>query len=176
MQSEESLTIRNIYVSKDLFDLKDIQRLQMIFLQRLAWASIITQVDGTPITRPSNFCRLCNNIIRKTEKGYANCRTSDAVLGKLSPTGPIAQPCLSGGLWDAGAGIAVGGKHIANWLLGQVRDETQTDAKMREYARWSGPMNRIFLRGFHDVPAMTPRKFWQNRACALYTRQVNCQF
>ncbi len=123
MQSEESLTDTENIRFEDLFDLKDIQRLQDDFSSATGVASIITQVDGTPITRPSNFCRLCNNIIRKTEKGYANCRKSDAVLGKLSPTGPIAQPCLSGGLWDAGAGIAVGGKHIANWLLGQVRDK-----------------------------------------------------
>jgi signal transduction histidine kinase len=168
MQSEEALTDTENIRFEDLFDLKDIQRLQDDFSSATGVASIITQVDGTPITRPSNFCRLCNNIIRKTEKGNANCRKSDAVLGKLSPTGPIAQPCLSGGLWDAGAGIAVGGKHIANWLLGQVRDETQTDAKMREYAREIGVDEQDFLAAFHEVPAMTRVKF-DKIALALYT-------
>ena len=44
------------------------------------------------------------------------------------------QPCLSGGLWDAGASITVGDHHIANWLIGQVRDSTQTEDAMRAYA------------------------------------------
>jgi signal transduction histidine kinase len=153
---------------EDLFDIRDIQRLQDNFSAATGVASIITQVDGTPITQPSNFCRLCSTIIRKTEKGYANCCKSDSILGKLSPSGPIAQPCLSGGLWDAGAGIAVGGKHIANWLLGQVRDETQTNEKMLEYAREIGANEQDFLAAFHEVPAMSREKF-DKIALALYT-------
>ena len=65
-----------------------------------------TGTDGTPITAPSNFCRLCSEIIRKTEKGCENCYKSDAALGKLCLDGPTIQPCMSGGLWDAGAGIS----------------------------------------------------------------------
>ncbi len=167
-QSEQTLADTDNIHFEDLFDIRDIQRLQDDFSAATGVASIITQVDGTPITRPSNFCRLCNNIIRKTEKGYANCCKSDSVLGKLSPSGPIAQPCLSGGLWDAGAGIAVGGKHIANWLLGQVRDETQTDEKMLEYAREIGANEQDFLAAFHEVPAMSREKF-DKIALALYT-------
>ena len=53
----------------ELFNLDDIQRLQDLFADAHGVASIITQVDGTPITKPSNFTNLCMNIIRKTEKG-----------------------------------------------------------------------------------------------------------
>ena len=59
-------------------------------------------------------------------------------IGRHNEDGPIIQPCLSGGLWDAGAGIMVGGQHIASWLIGQVRDETQTEENMRKYAREIG--------------------------------------
>ena len=90
---------------EDLFNLDDIQRIQDDFSDATGVASIITRIDGTPITRPSNFCRLCRNIIRNTERGYANCCKSDAVLGVLRADGPIVQPCQSGGLWDAGAGL-----------------------------------------------------------------------
>jgi PAS domain S-box-containing protein len=153
---------------EDLFNLEDIQRLQDQFAEATGVASIITRTDGTPITRPSRFCRLCSDIIRKTGKGRLNCYRSDAALGKLNPDGPIVQPCLSGGLWDAGAGISVGGRHIANWLIGQVRDETQADERMRAYAREIGADEEAFIAAFHEVPAMTRESFGKV-ARALHT-------
>lgn len=144
---------------EELFDLDDIQRLQDEFAMATGVASIITHTDGTPITRPSNFCRLCIDIIRKTERGLINCFHSDAEIGRFRPDGPTIQPCLSGGLWDAGAAISVGGRHIANWLIGQVRDETQTEEKMREYARLIGANEDAMLDAFRKVPAMSRLQF-----------------
>jgi len=149
---------RNI-IFEDLFNLDDIQRLQDEFAKATGVASIITHTDGTPITAPSNFCRLCSDIIRKTDKGRANCFKSDALIGRHNPDGPIVQPCLSGGLWDAGAAIAVGGKHIANWLIGQVRDDTQTEEKMRENAREIGADEEAVVEAFREVPAMSREQF-----------------
>jgi len=144
---------------EDLFDMDDIQRLQDEFAEATGVASIITRVDGSPVTRPSNFCKLCEKIIRKTEKGFVNCCKSDAALGKLSAEGPIIQPCMSGGLWDAGAGISIGGRHIANWLIGQVRDETQTEENMRNYAREIGVDEATMIDAFREVPSMSVETF-----------------
>ena len=152
----------------DLFDMGVIQKLQDEFSTATGVASIITHPDGTPITRPSNFCRLCNDIIRKTDKGQINCFNSDAVIGRFHPDGPVMQPCMSGGLWDAGAGISVGGRHIANWLIGQVRDETQTEEKMREYARNIAADETAVIEAFREVPAMSQAQF-QRVTQALFT-------
>ena len=103
---------------EDLFDLDEIQTIQDAFANATGVASIITQPDGRPITQPSNFCRLCRDIIRHTGKGLENCMRSDAIIGHPNPDGPIVQPCHSGGLWDGGASISAGNKHIANWLIG----------------------------------------------------------
>ncbi len=146
---------------EDLFELAAIQRLQDEFAVATGVASIITRPDGTPITRPSNFCRLCEGIIRQTETGRTNCFRSDALIGRYHPDGPVIQPCLSGGLWDAGASITVGDRHIANWLIGQVRDETQTEEKMREYAQTIGVNETTFLEAFREVPAMSSARFRQ---------------
>src|SRR5665647_3538660 len=89
----------------DIFELDEIQKIQDLFSDATGVASIITHPDGIPITNPSNFRRLCIDIIRKTEKGCANCYKSDALIGRSNSTGPIVQPCLSGGLLDAGASI-----------------------------------------------------------------------
>ncbi len=144
---------------EDLFNVDDIQKLQDEFARATGVASIITRPDGTPITAPSNFTYLCNNIIRKTEKGLLNCYKSDAVIGRPCDKGPTISPCLSGGLWDAGAAISVGGHHVANWLVGQVRDETQTEEKIRAYAREIGADEDAVVQAFLKVPAMSRDQF-----------------
>ena len=144
---------------EDLFNLADLQRLQDEFANATGVASIITRPDGRPITAPSNFTHLCMNIIRKTEKGCANCYKSDAELGRQRQGGPAIQPCLSGGLWDAGSAISVGGRHVANWLIGQVRDAEQTEVKMRAYAREIGADEDAVAEAFRAVPAMSRERF-----------------
>ena len=153
---------------EDLFELAAIQRLQDDFAAATGVASIITRPDGTPITQPSRFCRLCSDIIRCTETGRRNCYHSDALLGRHHPEGPIVQPCLSGGLWDAGASITVGNRHIANWLIGQVRDATQTEDQMRAYARTIGADEEAVVQAFLEVPSMERERFDQV-ARALFT-------
>ncbi|BDZ72182.1 PocR ligand-binding domain-containing protein [Methanobacterium petrolearium] len=165
-QIEEALEKRIVALSRpldngeeigfhELFNLKEIQEIQDLFAEATGVASIITQPDGTPITQPSKFHRLCKDIIRKTEIGRANCFKSDAIIGKHHPEGPIIRPCLSSGLWDAGASITVGGKHIANWLIGQVRNEAQNEDEMRDYAREIGVDEEEYIEAFREVPVMS---------------------
>jgi len=143
----------------DLFNIEDIQKIQDAFAAATNVASIITEPDGTPITEPSGFCWLCQGIIRKTEKGRANCFHSDAVIGRQNPGGPIVQPCLSGGLWDAGASITVGGKHIANWLIGQVKNEAIDEERILLYAREIGADEAEFRSALREVPVMSVEQF-----------------
>lgn len=165
---EEQLNTSNEISFTDLFSVPAIQRLQDEFAIATGVASIITNPTGVPITKPSNFCRLCNDIIRKTENGLRNCYRSDAIIGRPSPDGPTVQTCMSGGLWDAGAAITVEGQHLANWLIGQVRDVTQSDEMMIEYANEIGVDEETFLQAFKEVPAMSLDRF-KNIASMLYT-------
>lgn len=144
---------------ENVFILEDIQMLQDLFSNASGVASIITHPDGTPITKPSNFCRLCDKIIRKTEKGLAHCYQSDAMIGRFNPSGAIIWPCLSGGLWDAGASITVGGKHIANWLIGQVRNEILDEERMINYADEIGVDKDDFRKAMNEVPVMSLEQF-----------------
>ncbi len=148
-------------VFEDLFDVEEIQRIQDQFAAATNVASGIIRPDGSPITKPTRFTRLCGDVVRKTESGCANCRKSDLFLGRYHPDGPVVQPCLSGGLWDAGVSIVVGGKHVASWLIGQVRDETQTEESMRAYARDIGVDEEEFMEAFEEVPRMSREQFGQ---------------
>ena len=153
---------------EELFSIEEMQRIQDEFAAATGVASIITHPDGTPFTDPTNFTHLCRDIIRKTAQGCANCYKSDALIGRYHPDGPIVQPCLSGGLWDAGVSINVGGHHIANWLIGQVRNETQSEECMRAYAGAIGADESDFMQAFYDVPAMSSERF-QKIARLLFT-------
>jgi|GEM_PF-1055562 PAS domain S-box-containing protein len=152
---------------EDLFNTGEIQVLQDAFASATGVASLITTPEGIPITKPSNFCGFCK-AIRSTEIGGRNCRFSDGVIGKYDPTGPIIQPCLSGGLWDAGANITVGDKHLASWLIGQIRNEKQDVDRMRRYAKEVGLDVGEFLAAFEEVPVMSEEQF-KVIARSLYT-------
>ncbi len=143
----------------DIIDLKEIQRMQDLFSDATGVASIITNSDGTPLTRPSNFTRLCSDVIRATDKGRANCYQSDRIIGSQNSSGPVIQPCLSCGLWDAGASITVGGNHIANWLIGQVRNDELDELGMMAYADEIGVNPDEFRSALAEVPVMTTDRF-----------------
>lgn len=160
----------------DLFDLDEIQQIQDAFAAATGVASIITDVEGKPITRPSNFCRLCEHVIRKTKKGYANCCHSDAVLGRKNESGPIMQPCLSGGLWDAGSSICVGDRHVANWLIGQILDEDANETTMLQYAVAIGADVEEFRNALGEVTRMPVEQFEQiTRALHIIAGQLSRQ-
>jgi signal transduction histidine kinase/DNA-binding response OmpR family regulator len=158
----------------DLFDVDEIQQIQDAFAESTGVASIITDVEGRPITRPSNFCRLCEKIIRCTDKGLNNCMHSDAVLGRPNPNGPIFQPCLSGGLWDAGASVCVGDQHIANWLIGQVLTEDANTEQMMDYAREIGADEDQFRCALGEVTRMPLEQFKRvANSLFLFARQLS---
>jgi PAS domain S-box-containing protein len=142
-----------------LFDIDEIQKIQDAFAEATGVASIITRTNGEPITRPSNFCNLCTNVIRSTDLGYFNCQKSDAFIGRLNPSGPIYQHCLSGGLMDGGASISIGNHHIANWLIGQVLDDEPNEEIMIRYADEIGADKNEYLKALKEVNRMPKEQF-----------------
>lgn len=146
------------YRFSDLFELNEIQKLQDLFSLATGVASLITDPDGTPITEPSGFCCLCNEI-RKTEKGLNNCLKSDSIIGSPQKDGPKIQRCLSGGLLDGGASIIVGGRHIANWLIGQVLDEGANIDDILQYANEIGVKRDVYKNALLEVKRMSKLQF-----------------
>ena len=166
-------TPRNIKYT-DLFSLDELQRIQDAFSNATNLGSIITSPDGRPITRPSNFCRLCKDFVRNTPKGAINCMRSDAIIGAPNRSGPIVQKCFSTGIWDGGASICVGDNHVASWLIGQVRDETVDEATVIQYAAEIGAPKEEFREAFYQIPYMPHHQFL--RICEmlfLFTNQMS---
>jgi PAS domain S-box-containing protein len=164
MESESGLETKIIIIKEeisltDILKLVDIQRLQDIFADTHNVASIITNIDGTPITNPSNFTRLCNNIIRETKIGLANCYKSNAETGRAQNSGSFIMPCIGCGLWEAVANIYVGNKHIANWMIGQVRNEKPDEQQLIKYASEIGVEHNEFIAAWNEVPVMSHEQF-----------------
>ena len=156
----ENIDIGNSYYKfTDIFDLDEIQMIQDEFAAATGVASIITEVDGTPITRPSNFCSFCNEIVRKTEKGLKNCMLSDSIIGSPKKDGPRIQRCLSGGLIDGGTSITVGDRHVANWLIGQVIDDEYNIDDILSYADEIGAERSVVLNALDKVTRMPKLQF-----------------
>jgi len=142
----------------DIFNLEEIQQMQDLLSDATGVASIITNPEGHPLTEPSNFCSLCT-LIRSTNKGLANCMKSDALNFSCISSGMELRPCLSAGLWDTGAKISVKGIHIANWLIGQVRNDENNLQKIIDYGDEIGANKEDYLAALNQVPFMSKDKF-----------------
>ena len=142
----------------DIFNLQEIQQMQDLFSKSTGVASLITTPDGKAITQASNFCKMCA-LVRTSEKGMANCMKSDAYIGTLNHKGIVVQQCLSSGLWDASVGININGKHIASWLIGQIRSVGVDVQKIINYADEIGVDKEKYRQALDEVQIMSVDKF-----------------
>jgi len=143
----------------DIIKLKELQDLQNRFCAATGVASLITTPEGVPITEPTNFCRLCNDIIRKTEIGNRNCCNSNVMSGPDIKEKVLVYKCTSAGLWKAGASISVQGQHIANWLIGQVKNDEIDEEQVLNYAATIGVDKKMFVEAWEEVPVMSLEQF-----------------
>lgn len=135
----------------DLFDIIEIQQIQDAFSDATGVASVIVTPEGTPITRPSNFCRLYAEVIQEAQKGASTGFPPIALPDSRDPAG---QPGQSGGLWNSGAPISAGDRQIATWQIGQVLIEGYDQEALLEYADRIGADRAGFVEAMTSVPRM----------------------
>ncbi len=143
----------------EIFNLNDFQHLQDLLSDATGVASIILNPDGRPLTRPSNFCRLFSDIILKTEKGYDGFYNAEHVVSSSAHKGLELPSSLNGIFWKASTEIIVGGRHIASWLLCQVRNVDCSEMQMEQYAGEIGAEKTGFMEALNDVPVMSAIQF-----------------
>lgn len=148
------------YSLVDIVDLKHLQELQDSFAKANRIASSIVSIDGTPITRPSNYCQVCK-IIRETDKGLQNCMQSARMLGEMSlkTQKPYCHFCESIGFLDAAAPIVIENVHMANWLIGQNSIGSVDETRLVSYAREIDADPDRMLKAFHEMDKMSEEHF-----------------
>ncbi len=145
----------------DLLDPVEVQRLQDEFSQATGVSLLLVRPDGSPITRPSNPCRLCRDLVRSTIEGRAACREPFSPAGAEGPEGAVITSCPATGLMKAGVKIVVGERHIATWLIGQVRDGSreEDEEEVRARAQAIGVDEGSFAAAYREVPVIPRERF-----------------
>ncbi len=150
----------------DLFDIDKIQAIQDSFAEAVDVGSVVTDLTGHPITRPSNFCMFFPPEKHLQLQGKIHCLCFDRTTSQDHPNEPLIHACFRGGFLSARAGITVGGKHIANWLIGQVRTEPFDEAQIQQLSAETGLDHASLRQALHEMPFM-PRERFEKIARAL---------
>lgn len=153
----------------DLFDIKEIQKLQDLFSAASKVSSVIMDLDGNMLTKPSNFTPLCKMIIDKTPSKSPACFTFDQLKKEKNDySNTVVSPCPISGYWYETAYITVGDTPIAMWQMGQVRSISYDINQIETYANKSGIEKTAFLQAFLKAPVVTIYEF-ENIAKLFFT-------
>lgn len=119
----------------NLLDVDSLQAVQDSFSELVGVAAIITDNDGNPVTKGSNFTDFCSNYVRMSPKACALCEQCDRDGGAIAITeGKANVYHCHAGLLDFAAPIKVGDTIIGSVVGGQVLTEKPDEDKLREDA------------------------------------------
>lgn len=123
---------------KDIFDIDFLQKFQDDFSTAVGFSSITVDIDGTPVTNPSNFSEFCMEYTRKSPEGLKKCMECDRKGGEqaFKTKRPAIYKCHAN-LVDFAAPILFNGEQIGSMLAGQILTEEPDlefyRAKAKEY-------------------------------------------
>ncbi len=105
----------------DLISVDVLQKIQDAFSNMVGMAAVITDENGQPVTKPTNYSDYCWKYTRQTKRGKARCEQCDKYGALMThDTGkPTFYTCHSG-LIDFSAPIVANGKVIGCFTGGQV--------------------------------------------------------
>lgn len=103
-----------------IIDIDFLQNLQDKLSEDFGVGSVITNIDGIPITKPSNFSKLCK-LIREIPEGESLCKKCDSINGNKAMISkrPVVYKCHIG-LTDFASPIIIEDKLVGCFLCGQI--------------------------------------------------------
>jgi len=160
-------TIQSVNL-KDIIDLKFLQTFQDSFANALGVASIAVDMEGNPLTEPSNFTDFCMEYTRGSQKGLERCKVCDRKGGEESArTGKPAIYDCHAGLVDFAAPIMLEGRQLGSILGGQVLTSSPDESYYRRVAEEIGVNPEKYIQSLQDVKRL-PRKSVEAAAQVLY--------
>lgn len=150
-QAEIQLNVDSIRL-KDIIDIDLLQCLQDNFSKGVGLASITVDLDGIPVTRPSNYTRFCMDYTHSTACGDKRCAESHRIGGEEAACigKPFVYECHAG-LIDFAAPIILEGRQIGTILGGQVLTDTPDEFKYRKIAREVGVDEDEYVKAVREV-------------------------
>ena len=118
------------YNLEDIIDIKLLQGFQDSFSKYSGIAAVITNSEGSCITRPSGFSKNCNNVSRTSTNSISKCMSFFITGAKksISDNQPFIQKCHEG-LYSIVAPIMLKEQFIGALVCGQILciDEDNTE-------------------------------------------------
>ncbi len=123
------------FLLTDLISSDILQEIQDAFSEYSGMAALITDANGTPVTKGSGFTRFCMEMTRKSRTGARKCEVCDrqGALMTMQSGKPAVYPCHAG-LTDYAAPILLNGEFIGSFIGGQVRTDPVNEEHIREKA------------------------------------------
>ncbi|WP_051533810.1 sensor histidine kinase [Desulfitibacter alkalitolerans] len=128
-------SIYGLKVDGYLREVIDISRLQEVidkFSAATSMGAVVSDVDGIPITKPSNFTNFCR-LIRSSKEGLKGCYKSDSIGGKIAcKCRDINLYKCHCGLNDMATPLIIDDVYWGAVLSGQVLFEKPSPQKLRQ--------------------------------------------
>ncbi len=156
--TKTDLKLNNIRLA-DVIDTKFLQHFQDDFAKGMGVASITVDLEGKPVTKPSNYTRFCMDYTHSTECGDKRCAESHMRGGeKAARHGkPIVYECHAG-LIDFAAPIILEGQHIGTILGGQILTNIPNEGKWRKIAKEIGVNEAGYLEAIKEIRQLSKER------------------
>ncbi len=119
----------------DLIDIATLQEIQDGFADLTGMAALITDENGDPVTRESNFTDFCMNYTRSSHSGRSKCEECNKAGGEQAMRSGCASAYFChAGLVDFAAPILLNGKLLGSFVGGQVLTEEPDEENFRRIA------------------------------------------
>ena len=153
----------------DLFDVEMLQRLQDAFAKMMGLAAIITDANGIPVTKGTNFTEFCSKYTRRSPIGRLRCQQCDKHGAELAlKVGSSVTYYCHAGLMDFAAPIMAGDKMVGCFVGGQVLTSPPDITKIMQVSSEIDVDLINFLQAALSVPYIKKSKL-ENSAVFLYT-------
>lgn len=156
-KSSSEHELKNLKLSA-IMDINVLQEFQDDFANGFGLASVTVDLDGNPVTKPSQYTRFCKAYTHSTERGDKRCAESHRKGGEeAARTGkPVIYKCHAG-LIDFAAPIIIEGHQVGTILGGQVLTAVPEEAAYRRIAKEIGVDEDEYVAALKEVPQL-PRK------------------
>lgn len=143
----------------ELLDIESVQVIQDSFSKMTGMASVLTDENGTPITKGSNFTPFCYELTRHSAIGKARCEKCDRSGAKETmKSGRVTVYQCHAGLCDFAAPIIVDGRFMGAFVGGQVLREKPDEDQIRQVAWDLGIDPEAYVAAVRKIPVISKEK------------------
>jgi len=146
---------------EDVFDIEHLQQIQNYLANIVGIPLLITDVSGETVTESGLSRTMCSEMIRGTQEGLKQCSVTKLLTSCDMSEGIVYHRCPSLNFLEAGISIFIGGRHIGNWIVGQVIDEEFNEEVAIDFAQRSGINLDDLKHSLNGIAKMRSEKFAQ---------------